>query len=217
MRFAVLVSGHGSTLQALLDAEADGTLAPAEIVVVVCNRPKARAIARARDAGKRTLVIDHEAFDSRDAFDGALLQALRARDVEAVVLAGFMRVLGRGVVDAYARRMLNVHPSLLPAFPGMHAPAQALACGVKVTGCTVHFVESGVDSGPIIGQATVPVYPDDTARALHERIQRRERALLPRVIALLARGAIACEGRRVRVAAVSPDETRDDLNADQFL
>lgn len=198
MRFAVLVSGSGTNLQALLDAERAGRLAPAEIAVVVSNRPGVMALSRAQAAGKPAVCVDHRAHAGREAFEDALLAALRAHAVEAVVLAGFMRILGPRFLSAFPQRIVNTHPSLLPAFPGVDAVPQALAHGVKVTGCTVHFVDAGVDTGPIIAQSCVPVLDDDDADSLHARIRAQEHALLPEVTRMLAAGALLCDGRRVR-------------------
>lgn len=198
MRFAVLVSGNGSNLQALLDAEAAGTLAPAEIAVVLSNRPGAYALERARAAGKPVLCVDHRDHGDRHAFEEAMLAALADHRVEAVVLAGFMRVLTARFINAFPRRILNTHPSLLPAFPGIDAAHQALAHGVKMTGCTVHLVDHGVDTGPIVAQACVPVLDDDDAATLQRRIQAEEHALLPQATRMLAAGLLLCEGRRVR-------------------
>ncbi len=201
MKLAVLVSGSGTNLQALLDAEARGELAPATIAVVVSNKPGAFALERAAAAGKPAIVVDHKQFADRGAFEDALYAQLARHDVEAVVLAGFMRVLTAAFVDRFPMRIVNTHPSLLPAFPGVDAPAQAIAHGVKVAGATVHFVDASLDGGPIIAQACVPVLPDDDAAALHARILREEHALLPRVVRQLARGELACEGRIVRLRA----------------
>jgi phosphoribosylglycinamide formyltransferase-1 len=208
MKFGVLVSGSGTNLQALLDAD----LAPAEIAVVISNRPEAYALERARAARVPALVVDHKAYPSRDAFEAALLERLREHGVEAVALAGFMRVLGARFIAAFPGRIVNTHPALLPSFPGVDAPAQAIAHGVKVSGVTVHFVDGGVDTGPIIAQRAVPVLPGDTAETLHKRIQVEEHRLLPRVVQALAAGRITCEGRRVAIAG-EPD--RDD--AEQLL
>jgi phosphoribosylglycinamide formyltransferase-1 len=208
VRFGVLVSGRGTNLQALLDAP----LAPAEIAVVVSNRPDAPALDRARAAGVPAIVVDHKAHASRDAFEVALLDALAAHRVEAVVLAGFMRILGARFIDAFPLGIVNTHPALLPAFPGVDAAAQAIAHGVKLAGVTVHFVDHGVDTGPIIAQRAVPVLPGDDAASLHHRIQREEHRLLPRVVQALAAGRITCEGRRVTIA---PDP--DEPHADQLL
>jgi phosphoribosylglycinamide formyltransferase-1 len=198
MRLAVLVSGSGTNLQALLDAEKAGRLAPAAIAVVVSNRPGVMALQRADDAGKPAVCVDHRAHGSREAFEDAMLAVLRAHGVEAVVLAGFMRILTARFLGAFPRRIVNTHPSLLPAFPGVDAVPQALAHGVKVTGCTVHFVDAGVDTGPIIAQACVPVLDDDDEQRLHARILEQEHALLPEVARMLAAGELLCDGRRVR-------------------
>jgi phosphoribosylglycinamide formyltransferase-1 len=198
MRFAVLVSGSGTNLQALLDAEAAGRLAPAEIAVVVSNRPGVMALTRAATAGKPAVCVDHRAHPGREAFENALLDVLAAHAVEAVVLAGFMRILTARFLDAFPHRIVNTHPSLLPAFPGVDAVSQAIAHGVKVTGCTVHFVDAGVDTGPIIAQACVPVHDDDDDERLHARIRVHEHALLPEAARMLAAGELLCDGRRVR-------------------
>ena len=179
MKIGVLVSGSGTNLQALLDAEARGELAPAEIAVVISNNPDAPALARATSAGKRAVVVDHRGL-ARAEFEDRLLAALG--DVELVVLAGFMRVLTAHFLDRFPRRVVNTHPSLLPAFPGMNATAQAIAAGATTSGVTVHFVDASVDGGPIIAQVPVPVLPGDDAHALHARIQAEEHVLLPRIV-----------------------------------
>ena len=199
MRTAVLVSGSGTNLQALLDARAAGSLA-ADIVLVVSNKPGVGALDRAAARGVATEVIPHKDYASREAFDGALVAALRARDVELVVLAGFMRVLTPVFLDAFPGRVLNVHPALLPSFPGVDAQAQALAYGVRVTGATVHFVDAGVDTGPIVAQAPVPVLDDDTVDTLRARILREEHRLLVGAVHAVATGRARVEGRRVRFA-----------------
>jgi phosphoribosylglycinamide formyltransferase-1 len=200
VKLAVLASGAGTNLQALLDAAAAGTLRPAEIALVLSNRPDAGALARARAAGVEAVVVDHTGYSDRTSFERAMLDELAAREIGGVVLAGFMRVLTETFIDAFPRRIINTHPSLLPAFPGVAAPRQAIEHGVKVAGCTVHFVELGVDSGPIIAQRAIDVLPDDTPESLHARIQELEHALLPEVTSLLAAGRLVCDGRRVRVA-----------------
>ena len=199
MRTAVLVSGSGTNLQALLDARAAGALA-ADIVLVASNKPGVGALDRAAARGVATVVIPHKDFPTREAFDGALVAALRARDVELVVLAGFMRVLTPVFLDAFPGRVLNVHPALLPSFPGVDAQAQALAYGVRVTGATVHFVDAGVDTGPIVAQAPVPVLDDDTVDTLRARILREEHRLLVGAVHAVATGRARVEGRRVRFA-----------------
>jgi len=201
MRIAVLVSGSGTNLQALLDAAAAGQLSSATLALVVSNRPNVKALERGKAAGVETLVVDHTQFTSREAFDTALLAALREHNIEGVVLAGFMRILSPVFVDAFSNRILNTHPALCPAFPGIHAPQQAIDAGVKVSGCTVHLVDSGVDTGPIVFQECVSVEPEDTAKSLHERIQTMEHRLLPEATELLARGALEIDGRRVMVRA----------------
>jgi phosphoribosylglycinamide formyltransferase-1 len=195
MRFAVLVSGGGTNLQALLDAD----LAPAEIVCVVSNKPGVPALERARAAGKPALVVEHKAFPDRPSFEKALLAALAAHRVEAVVLAGFMRVLTGGFTGAFPDRVINIHPALLPAFPGVDGPAQAHAYGVKLAGCTVHFVDETVDGGAIILQAAVPVHDRDTVDDLRARILAEEHRLLPEAVRLLAAGRLHRIGRRIAI------------------
>jgi phosphoribosylglycinamide formyltransferase-1 len=201
MNVGILVSGNGTNLQALLDAEARGELAPASIVSVVSNKPGVRALERARAAGKPAIVIDHTEYANRAAFEKALIVQLSAQGVELVVLAGFMRVLTPLFIERYAGRIINTHPSLLPAFPGAHPAADAIAYGVKVSGVSIHFVDASLDGGPIIEQVVVPVQPDDDADALQARIQAEEHRLLPQVVRRLAAGLITCEGRHVVVRA----------------
>jgi phosphoribosylglycinamide formyltransferase-1 len=199
MKLGVLVSGAGTNLGALLAAMRAGDLAPAEIAAVVSNRPGAGALERAAEAGVPAEVVDHRAFLTRADFEEALLASLEARGVEGIILAGFMRVLTSRFIDAFPGRIINTHPALCPAFPGVDAPRQAIEHGVKVSGCTVHLVDAGVDTGPIILQAAVLVEPDDTAETLHRRIQREEHRLLPEATRLLAAGRLRLEGRRVRI------------------
>ena len=197
MRVGVLVSGSGTNLQALLDAEERGALSPATIAVVVSSKPGVAALERATAAGRPAVVVDHKAYADRTQFEDALIAALDAHGVELVVLAGFMRVLTSHFTDRYAARIINTHPSLLPAFPGANAPAQAIAHGVKLSGVSIHFVDASLDGGPIIAQVAVPVVPGDDAPALHARIQREEHALLPQVVRRLAAGQLTCQGRVV--------------------
>ncbi|MGN6103799.1 MAG: phosphoribosylglycinamide formyltransferase [Kofleriaceae bacterium] len=196
MKVGVLVSGGGTNLQALLDAAARGALAPAEIAVVVSNKPGVPALDRAARAGVPALVVPHHGID-RVAFEDRLLAALDEHGVELVVLAGFMRVLTEHFVGRYPLRIINTHPSLLPAFPGVDAPAQAIAHGAKLSGVTIHFVDASLDGGPIIAQVAVAVEDADDARSLHARIQREEHRLLPEVVRRLADGELSCQGRRV--------------------
>lgn len=196
MKLAVLVSGSGTNLQALLDAQTRGELAPAEIAVVVSNRPGVPALARAERAGVASAVVEHRGL-AREEFEDQLLAVLAAHEVEAVVLAGFMRVLTAHFVDRFPLRILNTHPSLLPAFPGANAAAQAIAHGVKLSGATIHFVDTSLDGGPIIAQVAVPVEPTDDAATLQARIQVEEHQLLPQVVRRLAAGELSCQGRLV--------------------
>lgn len=197
MNVGVLVSGSGTNLQALLDAETRGDLAPGRIAVVVSNRPDALALTRATEANKPAVVVDHKRFDAREAFEAEVIAALDAHGVELVVLAGFMRLLTAHFIGRYPLRIINTHPSLLPAFPGADAPAQAIAHGVKVSGATIHFVDNSLDGGPIIAQVPVAVFPADDATTLHARIQGEEHRLLPEVVRRLAAGLYSCKGRHV--------------------
>lgn len=192
----VLISGRGSNLQALIDARRDGRL-PAAIRVVVSNRAEAAGLDRARAAGIEAIVVSHRDFASRDAFDRALVAELKRRGVTLVCLAGFMRLLGREFCDAFGDAVLNIHPSLLPAFPGEHAQRQAVAHGVRVSGATVHFVTPELDAGPIVAQAAVPVHDGDTAESLAARILEVEHQLYPAAVARVLAGGWRLEGRRV--------------------
>jgi phosphoribosylglycinamide formyltransferase-1 len=194
-RLGVLISGRGSNLQAIVDAVAEGRL-DAQIAVVISNRAQAAGLDRARDAGIETLHIDHRAFAARDDFDRALVDALRARGVGLVCLAGFMRLVGAPMLDAFPDAILNIHPSLLPAFPGVDAQRQALAYGVKVTGVTVHLVTPELDGGPIIVQRTVPVLDDDSVESLSARILVEEHRAYPEAIKAVLDGRWKLHGRR---------------------
>ncbi len=205
----VLASGSGTNLQAILDAIAAGKL-DARVAVVVSNVEGAGALDRARTAGVPAVVVDHKKHADRRAFDAAVVDVLRAHGVEWVVLAGFMRLLTDVLLDAFPMRVVNIHPALLPAFPGVHAQRQALEYGVRVTGCTVHLVDRGTDTGPIVAQAAVPVRDGDDEETLRLRILRREHDLLPRVLQWIAEGRVVAEPagppparHRVRVEGVS--------------
>jgi phosphoribosylglycinamide formyltransferase-1 len=195
-RVGVLVSGGGTNLQALLDAAREPGY-PAQIVQVISNVPGAGALERARAASVPAEVVDHRAFPDRAAFEAALVDALRRHGVELVCLAGFMRLLGKGFLSAFPMRVMNIHPALLPAFPGLHGARQALEYGAKLAGCTVHFVDEGTDTGPIIAQAAVPVLAGDDEVALAARILREEHRLYPLALRLVAEGRVRVEGRRV--------------------
>jgi phosphoribosylglycinamide formyltransferase-1 len=194
----VLGSGKGSNFVAIADACAAGTVA-AEVALVVSDVAEAGILARARVRGIPARFLPPGKFRTKldEEAERNYIAALRAADVDLVVLAGFMRVLKDAFLQAFTGRIVNIHPSLLPSFPGLAGWEQALAHGVRVTGCTVHFVDSGVDSGPIIGQQTVPVLDDDTAETLHQRIQVAEHSLYPECVAALARGEVTVRGRRV--------------------
>jgi phosphoribosylglycinamide formyltransferase-1 len=198
-RVAVLVSGHGSNLQALLDAAGPGS--GMAVVLVGADRPGAYGLERARRAGIDTAVVRPADHPDRGSFDLALRDLVAAARPDVVCLAGFMRILGPGFVRAFPDRILNTHPSLLPAFRGAHAVRDALAYGVKVTGCTVHLVDEEVDHGPVLFQAAVPVEPGDDEGRLHERIKREEHRLLPLAVRLVAEGRVRVEGRHARVLA----------------
>lgn len=196
MKVAVLISGRGSNLQALLAAAADPAY-PARIVRVIANAPTAPGLAHAESAGVATEVVDHRDFKSRPGFEAALNATLIDAGAELVVLAGFMRVLTADFVDAWPDRLVNVHPSLLPAFPGAAAVRDALAAGVKITGTTVHFVREAVDDGPILAQAAVPVLEGDDTDTLGARIRDAEHVLLPHCVARIARGDLGTVGKWV--------------------
>ena len=204
MNVGVLASGSGTNLQALIDRAAKGELGPARLAAVGVNVPECAALARARAAALPTFVIDHRDYKTRAAFDQALLAALRSHQVDLVVLAGFMRVLGDEVIAAFPQRVVNIHPTLLPAFPGVHAHKQTSDYGVKIAGCTVHFVDTGIDTGPIIAQTAVAVQDDDDEEALRARILVEEHRILPAVVRAIAERRVIVEGRRVRVLAAKP-------------
>ena len=194
-RLGVLISGRGSNLQALIDAIASGGL-NATIAVVISNRQDAGGLERARAAGIEAIVISHRDFGSRDDYDRALARELRARDVGVVCLAGFMRLVGTELIDVFPSRILNIHPSLLPAFPGLDAQQQAIEHGVRVSGVTVHLVTAELDGGPIVVQRAVPVVAGDTAESLAARILDEEHRAYPEAIKMILDGGWRLEGRR---------------------
>jgi phosphoribosylglycinamide formyltransferase-1 len=194
----VLVSGSGTNLQAILDAAARGELG-AEVRLVLSNVPGVKALERAEKAGVPTRVLPHQGYPSREAYDAELVATLRQAGVELVALAGFMRLVTPRFLDAFPGRVLNIHPSLLPAFPGLHAQRQALEHGAKVTGCTVHFVDTGLDSGPIVMQAAVPVLDGDDEGMLAARVLAEEHRLYPAAIRAVAEGRVSVDGRRTRI------------------
>jgi phosphoribosylglycinamide formyltransferase 1 len=196
-RLGVLISGRGSNLQAIIDAIGSGRL-NASVAVVIANQSAAQGLQRARAAGIETGVLPHGDWPSRSSYDHALVATLRDRGVNLVCLAGFMRLLGPAFIDAFPNRVLNVHPSLLPAFPGVNAQRAAIEHGVKVSGATVHFVTAELDAGPIIVQAPVPVLATDTAESLAARILVEEHRLYPDAIQTILKGGWSLAGRRFR-------------------
>ncbi len=207
MRIGVLASGSGSNLQAILDACASGAI-PAQVAAVICNVPGAKALARAEKAGVPAVLLAHAQFPSRDAYDAELVALLRRHQVELVCLAGFMRLITPVLLSAFQNKILNIHPSLLPSFPGLHAVRKTLAAGARVSGCTVHVVDEGTDTGPIVIQAAVPVLDGDTEETLAARILVQEHRIYPRAISLWAQGRVALDGRRVRVQVKPGDPAR---------
>jgi formyltetrahydrofolate-dependent phosphoribosylglycinamide formyltransferase len=197
-RVVVLVSGSGTLLQAVLDASADPGF-PVHVVAVGADRPGIEGLARAERAGRPTFVARLSDHPDRDAWDKALTEVVAAYEPDLVVSAGFMKILGATFLERFAGRVLNTHPALLPAFPGAHAVADAIAHGVKVTGATVHLVDAGVDTGPIVAQQAVTVVPQDDVETLHERIKVVERRLLVDVVALMAREGYTVHGRKVSI------------------
>jgi phosphoribosylglycinamide formyltransferase 1 len=205
LRVGVLISGSGTNLQAILDAAAADDLGGAQVAVVVSNRPDALGLERARKAGVPAMAVDHRTFTGRQLFEDALIEALRRHRVDLVALAGFMRLLTPHFLRAFPERVVNIHPALLPSFPGTHAQQQAFDYGVRITGCTVHFVDEGTDTGPIIAQAAVPVLPGDDADTLAARILKEEHRIYPHVLRLIASGRVTRDGRRVVVQG-APDD-----------
>lgn len=205
----VLASGRGSNLQAIVDAINAGRLA-AKIGVVISDNPQANVLKRLAGSEIPAVCIDRRQFSNRQEFEAAIAGELTARQVELVVLAGFMRILGPEFVARFAGKIMNIHPALLPAFPGENAQQQALQHGVKIAGCTVHFVDEGMDTGPIILQEAVPVMEDDTVETLSERILHVEHILYPRAIALYCEGRLSINGRRVYIKSCEANKTDED-------
>lgn len=191
-RIVILISGRGSNMEALIAARL-----PVTIAAVISNRSDARGLDTARAAGIATCVVDHKAYGGREAFDAALAEAIDGFSPDLVVLAGFMRILTPGFVERYAGRLLNIHPSLLPAFPGLHTHEQAIAAGVRVHGATVHFVTADLDHGPIVIQAAVPVCPEDTPDVLAARVLREEHRIYPQAVRWFAEGRLRLADGRV--------------------
>jgi len=193
---AVLVSGSGSNLQAIIDASERGEI-PGRVGLVLSNKADAYGLVRARNHDIPTEVVDHRAFENREAFDARMVEVIRSSGAELVCLAGFMRVVTPVFLRAFPHRILNIHPALLPSFPGTHGPRQALQYGVRFSGCTVHFLDEGVDTGPVVVQAVVPVYEDDTEDTLAARILKEEHRIYPMAIRLFFEDRLEISGRRV--------------------
>ncbi len=210
VKLGVLISGSGTNLQAIIDAILHGDL-KAEIRLVISNRADAQGLERARRHGIETIVIDHRKSASREDFDRAILAALVDRSVELVALAGFMRLLSPVMLEAFPGRIMNIHNSLLPSFPGIHGPKDAIEYGVKIAGCTVFFVTAGVDVGPVIVQAAVPVLPGDDEQRLAARILLQEHRIFPHAIALFQQGRLEIQGRRVIIKGDSPKPNSSPL------
>lgn len=204
LTLGVLASGRGSNFQSIIDSIASGFLS-AKIAVLITDKPDAYAIERANKHNIESLIIRPSDFSDKNAYYSHIADELKRRDVGLVILAGFMRVIGRALVDKFRYKIVNIHPALLPSFPGLHGHKDAIDYGVKISGCTVHFVDEGVDTGPIIIQAAVPAYHDDTEDTLSERILKQEHRIFPYAIKLFAEGKISVDGRKVTITADKED------------
>ncbi len=207
----VLISGGGTNLQAILDRVADGFL-PCRVGLVLSNDPTAGGLERARRARVTTAVVPHGEFGSRETFEQAITARLEEAGVDLVALAGFMRLLSPWFVRRWSGRLVNIHPALLPAFPGTHVQRQALAYGARFSGCTVHFVDEGTDTGPIIVQAVVPVLPDDSEESLAQRILAEEHRIYPQALRWIAEDRVRLDGRRVTIAHAAAFDSRTVVN-----
>ncbi len=214
VKIAVLVSGRGSNLQAIINSIEKGRIKNAEINVVISNRAVAYALERARNHGINAVFLDPGGYD-KTGYDRAILDVLKQYDIDLLLLAGYFRLLGNEIIEAYRYRIMNIHPSLLPAFKGLHAQRQAFEYGAKVAGCTVHFVDEGLDSGPIILQSCVPVISEDTEETLTARILEKEHIIYPEAVRLFVEGKLKIEGRNVlllnRVTGQIHDQTGTDF------
>ena len=196
LTIGVLASGRGSNFQSIIDSINSGFL-KAKVAVLITDNPKAYAIERAKNHNIEILIIQLKDFPDKDSYYSHIAKELKSRGVELVILAGFMRVVGKPLIEEFKNKIMNIHPALLPSFPGLHGQKQAVDYGVKISGCTVHFVDEGVDTGPIIIQAAVPVYEDDTEDSLSKRILKQEHKIFPMAIKLFSEGRISVEGRKV--------------------
>ncbi len=198
LTLGVLASGRGSNFQSIIDNINSGYI-KARIAVLITDNPKAYAIERAKNNNIEAIIISPKDFPDKDSYYSHIAEMLKSKGVELVALAGFMRVVGKPLIKAFQNKIMNIHPALLPSFPGLHGQKQAVEYGVKISGCTVHFVNEGVDTGPIIIQAAVPVYDDDTEDSLSERILKQEHKIFPLAIKLFSEGRITVEGRKVMI------------------
>jgi len=198
LRIAILASGGGTNLQTIIDQCQQGLL-DAEICLVLSNNPGAGALKRAEQAGIHTICIDHRKFDNREDFDQSVVATLQKARIELVVLAGFMRIISEIFLQAFPQKIINIHPALLPAFPGLHVQQKAIEYGAKFSGCTVHFVDAGVDTGPIIAQAVVPIFSDDCQDTLAARILEQEHKIYPQTIQWFAEDRVKIVGRQVHI------------------
>lgn len=206
IKLGVLASGRGSNFQAIID-EIEAGRVPAKIEILIVDNAEAYAIERAKKHGIPFLYINPKDFSTKEAFYEKIRDELLQRNVDLVILAGFMRIVKKPMLDAFPNRIMNIHPALLPSFPGLHGQKQAIDYGVRISGCTVHFVDEGVDSGPIIIQAAVPVHPEDTEESLSKRILKLEHKIFPEAIRLFAEGRLKVEGRRVKIIDYKLPET----------
>lgn len=207
IRIGVLVSGSGSNLQSILDA-CERSEIEGKVSVVISNVPGVYALERAVKKDVPTVVLSHSGFTDRESYDRELVRILKEHQVDLVALAGFMRVITPVFLKSFPGKVMNIHPALLPSFPGLGVRQKAIDYGVRFSGCTVHFVDDGVDTGPIIIQAVVPVYPDDTEEALKDRILKEEHKIYPKAIQLFAQGRLTIEGRKVLVSGYAKDESQ---------
>lgn len=211
LRIGVLASGGGTNLQSIIDGCAAGSIG-AEIVIVISNNPDAGALSRASKAGLASKCINHRNFNQREQFDKAVVETLIEHKVDLVVLAGFMRIIGPQFIAAFPARIMNIHPALLPSFPGLHVQQKAIDYGARFSGCTVHFVDGGVDTGPIIIQAVVPILDNDTEQELAARILAQEHQIYPQAIQWFAQGRIKLQGRKVIIADQIQDQAKPLIN-----
>lgn len=207
VKLGVLVSGSGSNLQSIIDHIEGGDL-NAEIRIIISNRADAFALERARKHGIPSIVIDHLEYGEREDFDQKMIDVLRSHEVDLVIMAGFMRILTSRFLQAFPMKIMNIHPAILPSFQGIHAQERAFDYGVRFSGCTVHFADEGVDTGPIIIQSVVPVYDDDTADSLQQRILKEEHRIYPQAIQFYAEDRIRIEGRKVRIKGSGKTDAR---------